>query len=255
MSESMRSKPSAKKGRKAGLVLALSYRVREHPLAKHVRLKLSWHGALEIVVPRGYNRRRIPGVIAEKYHWLSSMQRRLESEMSTLPPDLTVDRPTRIHLRALRRSYRVSYYQDFRPEIRIFEDGERLNIRGAVADTALLAEALRKWLKDKATLELLPRLERAGVKYGFNYRKAMVRGQRTRWGSCSARGTISLNYKLLFVPRQLLEYLFVHELAHTRELNHSARYWALVCSRLADYSRLDKSLRDAWRFVPLWAGA
>src|SRR5688500_5714814 len=92
--------------------LPLRYQVREHPRAKHVRLKLSWLGTLEVVVPRGYDQRHIPKVIEQKRDWLSSMQRRLELELSDLPPELLIERPTHIHLRALRRCYRVSYRTD-----------------------------------------------------------------------------------------------------------------------------------------------
>ena len=100
---------------------------------------------------------------------------------------------------------------------------------------------------------MVPWLERTSDELELPFVRAIVRGQKTRWGSCSTQKTISLNYKLLFLPDELARYLFVHELCHTRHLNHSARFWRLVQSREPNYERLENQLTDAWRYVPLWA--
>lgn len=230
------------------------YRVREHPRAKHVRLKLSWLGTLEVVVPRGYNRKKLPAIIEAKRDWLSLMQQRLRSEVSGLAPELFSEQPQRVVLRALDAVYRITYDTEWTGRAMVQEDGGRLLVRG-VLDTEQRSELLRKWLSAKARVELLPKLQAAARHYGFRYAKGSIRGQRTRWGSCSARGTISLNYKLLFVPKELVHYLLVHELSHTVEFNHSPRYWKVVRNCLPNALQLDRALRDAWRYVPFWAGA
>ena len=79
-----------------------------------------------------------------------------------------------------------------------------------------------------------------------------MRAQRTRWGSCSNRKTISLNAKLLFIPEDLIRYALIHELCHTRRLDHSRKFWALVKQYETDYLVKDKRLRAAWRLVPAW---
>jgi predicted metal-dependent hydrolase len=79
-----------------------------------------------------------------------------------------------------------------------------------------------------------------------------IRSQRTRWASCSPKGTISLNVRLMFLPQHLVRYVLLHELAHTQEMNHSRRYWAILESLEPNYLELDKELRAGWRLVPDW---
>jgi predicted metal-dependent hydrolase len=87
---------------------------------------------------------------------------------------------------------------------------------------------------------------------GLKYNKATFKSQRTRWGSCSANKTISLNYKLLFLAPELVRYIIVHELCHTLIMNHSPKFWAMVRSfePLADKHHGD--MRDAWKKIPSW---
>jgi predicted metal-dependent hydrolase len=79
-----------------------------------------------------------------------------------------------------------------------------------------------------------------------------VRRQRTRWGSCSTQGTISLNACLLFQSPAVVRYLMVHELCHRRHMNHSRRFWALVESLEPGWKPLDAELLQGWRKVPAW---
>jgi predicted metal-dependent hydrolase len=80
-----------------------------------------------------------------------------------------------------------------------------------------------------------------------------VRLQRTRWGSCSSSGTVSLNAALLFLEPNVVRYLFVHELCHLVALNHSRKFWTEVARHEPDYEALDRRLTQAWHEIPLWA--
>jgi predicted metal-dependent hydrolase len=77
--------------------------------------------------------------------------------------------------------------------------------------------------------------------------------QRTRWGSCTAHGRVSLNCKLLFLPRELVRYVIAHELCHTLESNHSSRFWAHLRQFEPRSDALHGKMRDAWKLVPTWA--
>ena len=79
---------------------------------------------------------------------------------------------------------------------------------------------------------------------GVSFARIEVRGQRTRWGSCSARGTLSFNWRLVLAPFEVLDYVVVHELCHLREPNHSPRFWRLVAER-----------RPGWRAQRDWLRA
>ena len=81
--------------------------------------------------------------------------------------------------------------------------------------------------------------ERMGVDYG----RITVREQKTRWGSSSQRGNLNFNWKLVLMPQDLLDYVVVHELAHRKEMNHSARFWAIVEQELPDYQKRRNELK------------
>lgn len=230
------------------------YTIKENPRARHVHLKLSWHGELEIVVPRGFNQRGIPGVIAAKQVWLERARARMRRQTQTLPAEYFEQRPAHVHLQALGETYTVRYQATPDARIGIVESDRLLIVSGPIDDACACVRGLRAWLQAKARLRLAPWLRRTSQTLGLPYTKDIIRIQRSRWGSCSARRVISLNCKLLFLPKGQVHYLFIHELCHTRHLNHSAQYWRFVESKLPDYRRYEAALRDGWRCVPRWAG-
>jgi predicted metal-dependent hydrolase len=115
-----------------------------------------------------------------------------------------------------------------------------------------MRRALIRWLTQHAQARLGTRLAEVAQQHGFSYSALKLRRQRTRWGSCSARGIISLNLALLFQSPEVLRYLMCHELAHTRHMNHSARFWRCVEECEPRYRSLDAQLRTGWSHVPSW---
>lgn len=79
--------------------------------------------------------------------------------------------------------------------------------------------------------------------YNFNYQKIGVKNQKTRWGSCSKQGNLNFNYKIVFLPERLCDYLVVHELCHLAQFNHSRKFWNLVAEVIPDYLDRRKELR------------
>lgn len=79
---------------------------------------------------------------------------------------------------------------------------------------------------------------------GVSYNRITIREQKTRWGSCSSKGNLNFNWKLVLLPVELLEYVVVHELAHRKEMNHSPAFWKIVGEILPDYRERKQKLRQ-----------
>jgi hypothetical protein len=111
---------------------------------------------------------------------------------------------------------------------------------------------LQRWVIDRAHAVLVAWIEGLARETGLSFSRVQVRRQRTRWGSCSPGGTISLNCCLLFQSAAVVRYLLLHELCHIRHMNHSRRFWRLVARHEPNYRALDRVLTQGWRNVPAW---
>ncbi|EGB15765.1 protein of unknown function DUF45 [Pseudodesulfovibrio mercurii] len=230
----------------AGLPLT----VRANPRARRVLVKLVPGRGLEVVTPCRFDPALVPGILEEKRPWIERTRDRMlaaGTDLSGALPDL----PETIEYRAFERTVRVDYLD--RPgTVRLLENAARLQVAGPAADREAILDGLRRHTVKKAREVLLPWLDRASRATGLPYEALRVRRQRTRWGSCSSRGTISLNAKLLFLPAPLVDHLLLHELCHTRHMNHSPAYWACVAGFQPDYRRLEQEVTRGNRYVPAW---
>lgn len=105
-------------------------------------------------------------------------------------------------------------------------------------------ETLEKRYKNAARAQLEARTAYYQTITGGSYTSITIRDQKTRWGSCSSRGTLSYNYRLIFAPREVLDYVVVHELCHLTYLNHSKDFWNKVASVMPDYKVYKNWLKE-----------
>jgi len=85
--------------------------------------------------------------------------------------------------------------------------------------------------------------------YNLKWNKIFIKNQKTRWGSCSKQGNINFNYRIIFLPQKMADYIIVHELCHLQEFNHSADFWNLVAKVIPDYKEIRQELRkNGFRF-------
>jgi hypothetical protein len=129
--------------------------------------------------------------------------------------------------------------------------GDELWLRGAPLDPAGLNARLAAWYRQQARGHLPARLDELARALALRPRAVSIRGQRTRWGSCSGRGTISLNWRLMLVPLSLVDYVLVHEVCHLRHLSHSPAFWALVADAMPDWRERRARLRAIQGTLPL----
>lgn len=161
-------------------------------------------------------------------------------------------RPRVIALPAIARSYGVEYRQAATATRVVTNAADALLVCGAIQDGRAVAGALRRWLILLAQIEFSRALRAVARQCDLSFERVQIRRQRTRWGSCSSTGTISLNVCLMFTTPALVRYLFIHELCHTRFMSHCQRFWSLVASLEPAYRQLDRELSGAWQEVPSW---
>jgi predicted metal-dependent hydrolase len=106
-----------------------------------------------------------------------------------------------------------------------------------------VSTALERWYRRRAHAEIAPRLDAATVLAGSSYARLAIRGQRSRWASCSSTGTMSFNWRLLLAPAAVLDYVVEHEVAHLDVADHSERFWSLLATRRPSYRDEQRWLR------------
>ncbi|HEX2493213.1 MAG TPA: SprT family zinc-dependent metalloprotease [Steroidobacter sp.] len=226
------------------------WNVRVSRRARRLSVRVYPGGRVEVVAPPGASAAAVERFVGMHRQWID---RRVQDLSSAA--DLSGDmRPAAIELSAIARRYALVYEPDARRGVRAHshETTDALILRGQVGDERQVGAVLRAWLMERAFEALSRELSRVAARGDFRFQRLQVRRQRTRWGSCSASGTISLNACVLFLEPAVMRYLLVHELAHTKHMNHSKRFWALVEAHEPEYRRLDRELVSGWRRVPGW---
>ncbi len=120
-------------------------------------------------------------------------------------------------------------------------DGDTVEVGGA---PEALPGALERWLRAQARTRLLARSTAHAETLGTTFSRISIKDTRSRWGSCSASGTLSYSWRVILAPDEVLDYLAAHEVSHLREMNHSARFWAHVKTLRPDYHEQQNWLRD-----------
>lgn len=227
----------------------MDVRIKSHAQARRVTLRVKPPGIVHLVAPTGFNRADIPQLLERHRDWLAQGLEKVRAQQTAL---LNETPPEQIELQALGQRWHIHYTQRA-PGARCIKPlrGSRQLEIGLAAEQEWRS-VLRRWLMSQARQQLEPWLSSLADEHGFEYRRVSIRGQRTRWGSCSANGTISLNYRLLFLPPAWVRYLLIHELCHTREMNHSRAFWSLVESCEPNYRRYDRALKSAAEHLPDW---
>ena len=225
--------------------------IRSSARAKTPRLTISPRDGLVVVIPKGFDRRRIPALLRAKRRWIDRHLQAIEPHR--LLRAETAALPERIVLHAVDREWSVAYRPTISAAVAVREsETGTLSLTGATDNEALTRQALRRWLRRKVHDHLAPQLRALADQTGLTFARTRAAMQRTLWASCSHRGTISLNLKLLFLPPDLVRYVLVHELCHIACPNHSKRFWSLLGSHLPDLADHRRRLKDAWRYVPTW---
>ncbi|MFH1656144.1 MAG: M48 family metallopeptidase [Candidatus Nealsonbacteria bacterium] len=98
--------------------------------------------------------------------------------------------------------------------------------------------------KQKAFDLVVNKIEKFNKIYKLKFNKINIKNQKTRWGSCSQKGNLNFNYRIIYLPDKFIDYIIIHELFHLREFNHSRKFWNLIKTAIPDYLNIKKELRN-----------
>ena len=215
---------------------SIDYSVRRSERARRVRVTVDHTRGVEVVIPAmlyrrgaGVAEREAAAAVAELRPWI---ERRLREHAGVRAAVAArgdsvpyLGEPLMLTAQAGRRQVRRRG-----PELLVPAGEERL-------------PALERWYRRSARVEIAPRLDRACAVAGNTYSGLTIRGQRTRWASCSRSGAMSFNWRLLLAPEAVLEYVIWHEVCHLQVMDHSTRFWSLLARYCPDYREHRRWLR------------
>lgn len=221
------------------------YTIRRSHKAKRVLLRIKPYSGLEVVIPRQLPEHLLPDILHQHREWI---QQQLSHNASAFKkpqvPDSLKLPVSGESLDIIYRSSKTKHSYHYQPEASL------LIIVSQHYQHSLIE--LRSFIRDRAKQLLPPMLLELSNSTGLSYSKVSVRSQKTRWGSCSKSGRISLNDQLIFLPRDTVEYLMIHELCHTRHMNHSSEFWSLVEKFCSNFRKHDRVLGQGLKQVPAW---
>ncbi|MDP1677569.1 MAG: SprT family zinc-dependent metalloprotease [Bacteroidota bacterium] len=230
--------------------MMIDYSVRTSSRSRHVRLSVTARDGVVIVVPQYFDLSKIPKIVVGKEKWIKrAVQKVQSSSIHQLSPLVL---PEKIYFRSINTEYSVvvDYHTHQKNKLSVYDNIITLSLNSRNKNAGFIL--LKKWLQEKGKEILFPWLRQVSIAHELSYNSATVRFQRTRWGSCSVKKNINLNRLLVFLPSHLVEYLFIHELCHTVEMNHSKRYWELVEMHCPEYKLFDKELKNVSRSLERW---
>ncbi len=198
------------------------YQVRRSDRARRVRVTVDAMRGVEVVLPRRAPEREAAAAIRELRPWI---ERRV-AELAGARAAVAARGNTVPYL-----GRTLALVTDSPGRTRVTRRGDVLLVPGGPEREP----ALERWYRRAARTEIEPRLERACALAGTSYSRLTIRGQRTRWASCSRNGAMSFNWRLLLAPEPVLDYVIWHEVCHLEVMDHSSRFWRLVASRTPGY--------------------
>jgi predicted metal-dependent hydrolase len=221
-----------------GAVGTLPYRIRRSDRALHARILVDADG-VQVVLPRRFPLRNVEPFVQEKRPWIERTLRRMRESESEFPPP-QVQAGGEIPYLGERLALNVSF-EARRSRAHVSRSGAELRV--ALPPDAELRKTLEAWYRRQARSEVAVRLDAAVARAGGTYTTLQIRGQRTRWASCSTSGAMSFNWRLLLAPEEILDYVVEHEVAHLDIQDHSARFWRLLESRCERWREHEAWLR------------
>lgn len=198
---------------------------------KNLQLRLTAPYTISIKVPINFPCMEIYAFLCEKADWIHAKNRLLQdAQAESISTHLKNGSVLPFRGSALALDIKKTFCK---PTVKL--DNHRLCVNLYLTDAGQLSELLKKWYVKQATKVLVEKTDFWCAKLGVQVNRIAIKEQKTRWGSCSSRGNINYNWRIMMSPESTIDYLVIHEVAHRIHLNHSDDFWALVGRHCPEY--------------------
>jgi predicted metal-dependent hydrolase len=216
----------------------ITYTLTQRTGSRTIRLHVDPEKGLVVSAPKYAPIYAIENFIVQKKFWIT---RHLEESKKIAQKKQIADgTPTTILGEP--KSIIVKAHQLKRPYVA--ESPQEITIY-APQNQTIIKKTLENYLRKKFKVHLTKRLKEISQIMGTHYGTVTIRAQKSRWGSCSYRNNLNFNWKLIFMPLEIIDYVIMHELTHTVHHNHSERFYEMLSSYCPDYKALRKNLHNA----------
>ena len=219
----------------------ISYTLRVSRRAKRLQMRMTPEDGLVVVLPAGLDVSLVGPFLETHREWIRRHAERHDHWRAQRGPETLAD-GARVLFRGEPQVVRLATLPRPNARSRVAHRDGVIILTVASAEEA--RPVLERWMRQRAREAVLEEIARFDADGRFPHRSICLRDQKTRWGSCSRRGTLSFNWRLIMAPPEVLRYVVAHELAHTRQPNHSARFWRLVRKLYGDYEPMRRWLRE-----------
>jgi len=210
------------------------------PGQRHINLRVRPDGLLRVTCNRRVPKRDIEVFLRESEAFIKKCLAAIHEQKKKYPPKRFVTDERHLYL-GQRLPLKIIW--SWGPRIRMRAEMDHLEMIAPLKSTPVERQkALHKFLQKQARQVLPVRVAQFAEQMKLRPSSLAIRGQRTRWGSCSSAGRLNLNWKLMAVPPEVIDYVVIHELAHLRHMNHSPQFWDLVRTYFPTYKLAKKWL-------------
>lgn len=211
----------------------MQYLIKRSSRSRSIRIEITPQAEVLVTAPKLIPEFLIKSFVSQKTAWIEKSLRQVKRRQSKLNAD---------QLYIFDKLYLIKI-NDQAKKISITVRGETLQINNLNPKSdKIRAEQLERFLKNTVHKYIIERCAQLAKKMNIEYQRVTLRGQKSRWGSCSSRGNLNFNWRLVHYPVEVIDYVLIHELAHRIQLNHSAKFWAIVAKFDADYKQHRKTL-------------
>jgi predicted metal-dependent hydrolase len=225
---------------------APDFTIKRSRRAKTISLRITQRNGLVLTIPQHLHESVGLAFLQQKKSWIEKHLHTIKNKKDS------IELPAKIDLLAINKSILIRYQSANLATISVIESPEQITLLGDINNHEACLACLKTWLIKQAKYYLPIELNTQSERLGLKYTDVTIRQQQTRWGSCSAKKRINLNYKLILLPRVLMEYILIHELCHTVHLNHSATFWRSVKKFCPDFEKYHAELRQVIQYMPAW---